>query len=117
MKFEIDGFFFRLWGYESDFMSQQGSGQQFGPLVMATRFRNLEPQSEDPIGVGVIGTGAAVVVLTAMAMIWWWQRRAWAADDAARRRRQEYQVGPVADAPVKAAAHKTYPGNSPPTAV
>jgi hypothetical protein len=58
---------------------------------MAARFQNQEPRSEDPVGVGVIGTVAAIALLTAMAMIWWWQRRAWAADDEAMRRRQEYQ--------------------------
>jgi hypothetical protein len=88
-KFGMDGFFYRLWGYESDFMAQQGGGEQFGPLLVAARIENREPVSDDPVGVGRIGTGAAVVILTGMVLIWWWQRRAWAADDDARRRRQE----------------------------
>lgn len=90
-KFAMDGFFYRLWGYESDFMAQHGGGQQFGPLLVAARFQNLEPESDDPIGVGIIGTVAAIVIVSGMVMIWWWQRRAWAADEAARRRRQESQ--------------------------
>ncbi len=35
-KFGMDGFFYRLWGYESDFMAQQGGGQQFGPLLIVS---------------------------------------------------------------------------------
>ena len=88
VKFGTDGFFYRLWAYDSDFMSQHGGGPQFGPLLIAARFENLEPTSADPVGVGAIGTAAAIAILCGMAAIWWWQRRAWAADDAARRRRQ-----------------------------
>ena len=88
VKFGMDGFFYRLWAYDSDFMAQHGGGPQFGPLLIAARFENLEPKSADPVGVGAIGTAAAIAILCGMAAIWWWQRRAWAADDAARRRRQ-----------------------------
>jgi hypothetical protein len=87
-KLAADGFFYRLWGYESEFMAQHGGGQQFGPLMVAARFHNREPVSSDPAGVAAIGTAAAVAVVTALRLIWWWQRRVWASDETARRRRQ-----------------------------
>jgi hypothetical protein len=97
VKFGVDGFFYRLWAYDSDFMSQHGGGPQFGPLLVAAQFENLEPTSNDPVGVGAIGTAAAIAILCGMAAIWWWQRRAWAADEAARRRRQASESERVRD--------------------
>jgi hypothetical protein len=87
----MDGIFYRLWAYDTEFMSHQGGGQQFGPLLVAARMENREPESTDMVGAGRIGAAAAVTVLLAIAWIWWWQRRAWSEDAAVRRRRQESQ--------------------------
>lgn len=87
LRMGMDGFFYRLWSYESDFMSQQDGGQQFGPLMIPTRLTSLDPDSDDPVGTGVIGTVASIAILAAIAMIWWWQRRVTKGDHAARRRR------------------------------
>lgn len=95
IKFSVDGFFFRLWGYESEFMKQHGGGQQFGPLVVAARLQNQEPEGTDPIGVGSIGIVAAIVVVCGIFGIWWWQRRLTASDAAARRRRQQQEASQV----------------------
>jgi hypothetical protein len=90
-KFSMDGFFYRLWAYETEFMSHQGGGQQFGPLLVAARMENREPETTDMVGAGRIGAAAAVALLLAIAWIWWWQRRTWSEDAAVRRRRQESQ--------------------------
>jgi hypothetical protein len=95
IKLSVNGFFFRLWGYETEFMNQHGGGQQFGPLIVAARLQNREPEVSDPIGVGNIGIAAAVLVVVSMLAIWWWQRRVWAADETARRRRQEQEASQV----------------------
>ena len=84
---EVDGFFFRLWSYESDLMSRRG-GDQFGPLIVAGRLRVLSPPGEDPAGVNRIGWAAAAVVLGALAATvvaaWVTQRR----DERIRRQRR-----------------------------
>lgn len=85
---EVDGFFFRLWSYESDFMTRRG-GDQFGPLIVAGRLRVLSPPGEDPAGVNRIGWVAAAVVLAALAATvvaaWVTHRR----DERIRRRRRQ----------------------------
>ncbi|WP_047817411.1 hypothetical protein [Rhodopirellula islandica] len=61
----VEGFFYRLWSYESDFMASHG-GKQFAPLLIAGRWGDRTPTSKDPIGVGWIGTLAAAGVVTAI---------------------------------------------------
>ncbi|MCC9643800.1 LapA family protein [Rhodopirellula sp. JC740] len=62
----VEGFFYRLWSYESDFMASHG-GKQFAPLVIAGRWIDQTPASNDPIGVRWIGTLAAIAVVMAIA--------------------------------------------------
>jgi hypothetical protein len=88
MKVQADAFFFRLWSYETDFMSQYGSGEQFGPLLIAARIRNLEPTTADPAGVRVIGAIAAVAVIAAIVATWLWNRRLSAEDRQVREKRK-----------------------------
>jgi len=68
----VDGFFYRLWSYESDLMRRHGGGDQFGPLVMASRMVDNEPPRGDVIGVGIIGQSAAVATLLMMAAAGLW---------------------------------------------
>lgn len=39
----IDGFYFRQWSYDSEYMQARGAGRQFGPLVMVSRLTVLQP--------------------------------------------------------------------------
>ena len=55
----IDGFFFRLWSYTSEYMRQFGGGDQFGPLVIVADMTNREPSDADIVGVRRIGWIAA----------------------------------------------------------
>ena len=48
----VEGIYYRLWSYESDFMKQHGGGNQFGPLILASR---ISPLGEATIG----GSGAS----------------------------------------------------------
>ncbi|MCM2373151.1 hypothetical protein [Aporhodopirellula aestuarii] len=61
----VEGFFYRLWSYESDFMQQHG-GKQFAPLIVAGVITDLRPTSDDPMGVQMIGQIAAVAVIAAL---------------------------------------------------
>ena len=89
IQVQVDGFFFRLWSYSTDFMNQHGGGEQFGPLLVAARFRDQEPKESDPAGVGTIGTIAAIAVITGILAIWIWQRRIDSRDREVRRQRKE----------------------------
>ncbi|ELP32581.1 hypothetical protein RBSWK_03522 [Rhodopirellula baltica SWK14] len=83
---QVEGFFYRLWSYESDFMASHG-GKQFAPLLIAGRWADRTPTSNDPIGVSWIGTFAAVGVIAAIlgALAFAWSNRR--GDRLARRQR------------------------------
>ncbi|MDB4807803.1 hypothetical protein OAH22_02990 [bacterium] len=89
---QMDGFFFRLWSYETDFMAQHGGGDQFGPLVIAAAIRNKQPDSTDPTGVNLIGSAAACAVILGIFGIWAWQRRTDSRDRAVRDRKKEKEA-------------------------
>ena len=89
---QMDGFFFRLWSYETDFMAQHGGGDQFGPLVIAATIRNKQPDSTDPTGVNLIGSAAACAVILGIFGIWAWQRRTDSRDRAVRDRKKEKEA-------------------------
>lgn len=59
----VDGFFYRLWSYESDFMNQHGGGKQFGPLIIASRIIDREPARTDAVGVSRLGWYFAALVV------------------------------------------------------
>ncbi len=86
-RFLATGFFFRLWGYESEFMQQKGGGEQFGPLIVAASIQNREPSEPQPIGVEKIGSLAAVTICFGILGIWAWQRRLNATDRIAKQKR------------------------------
>ena len=74
MPVRIDGFFFRLWSYETEYMRRLGGREQHGPLVMAARIVSMESSERDPVGVRVIGWIAAAAILTGLiATILWTQ--------------------------------------------
>jgi hypothetical protein len=83
----VDGFFYRLWSYESDFMRQHGGGDQFGPLLMATRIHDDELPPGDVVGVSIIGKGAAVAAVVMILATGLWLYVTGQQDAAVRRRR------------------------------
>ncbi len=68
----IDAFFFRLWSYSTDFMTQYGGTDQFGPLMVAATIESRQQTDDDPVGVGIIGTIAAFSIFAAIIAIWFW---------------------------------------------
>jgi hypothetical protein len=84
---EVDGFFFRLWSYESDRMNREGKGEQIGPLVVAAEIRPLKELGPDPLGVSRLG----VVIVGAIALgvigVWIWNIRNARLDAEVKRRR------------------------------
>ncbi|WP_246112799.1 hypothetical protein [Allorhodopirellula solitaria] len=61
----VEGFFYRLWSYESDFMQSRGA-KQFAPLIIAGVIADQRPDSTDPMGVQAIGNIAAIAVVGAI---------------------------------------------------
>lgn len=61
----VNGFFYRLWSYESDLMKSHG-GKQFAPLIIAGVIEDRRSGSSDPMGVQAIGNIAAVGVIAAI---------------------------------------------------
>lgn len=86
-QLRVEGFFYRLWSYDSDYMSQHGGGKQFGPLLMATRIVDIEPSPGDRVGVGRIGRVAAASVVVMLLATGIWMYVTGRQDVAARQRR------------------------------
>jgi hypothetical protein len=91
----VDGFFYRLWSYQSEFMDQHGGGDQFGPLFVAARILDREPSSKDPAGVQIIGWLAAIAVIVGILFFWLWGRLVASRDREARRARQRHAADQV----------------------
>lgn len=108
----VEGFFYRLWSYENTLMGSHGSGDQFAPLVMATRVIDIEPPAGDRLGVGRIGAIAAVALMLMLAATGVWAYVSARRDAAVRRRaaRQE----PLAWAIAEQLAEDAPPATSPP---
>jgi len=87
-KISVDAFFFRLWSYQSDFMNQHGGGNQFGPLLVAARIANREPEGTAVDGLGLIGAIAATTVIAGIVITFLWHRKTTASDRAIRKRQQ-----------------------------
>jgi len=84
----VEGFFYRLWSYESDFMKSRG-GKQFAPLVIGGVIEDRRAASSDPIGVNLIGRVAAIGIIAgivAVAVFGWVTRRG---DRESRKRRHD----------------------------
>ena len=89
---QVDGFFFHLWSYDTDFMSQHGGGEQFGPLLIAAEIRDDEPTSNDPAGAHLIGTIAAISIILGILAIWAWQHRTDTRDRDVRDQKKEKEA-------------------------
>ncbi len=85
----VDGFFFRLWSYSTDFMKQHGGGDQFGPLLVAARIDGRPSEGEDPAGVGIIGWIAAAAVLLGIVAIWIWHQTITRRDELVKEKRKQ----------------------------
>lgn len=84
----VDGFFYRLWSYKSQYMKRFGDAEQFGPLVIAARIVDAAPNSRDPIGVSAIGWIAAVGVLAGLIVTIAWHRWTTSSDRAIREKQK-----------------------------
>jgi len=51
----VDGIHYRMWSYESEFMNQHGGGNQFGPLVIASRITAIQEPTVGSSGATKIG--------------------------------------------------------------
>lgn len=80
----VDGFFYRLWSYKSQYMKRFDDAEQFGPLVIAARIIDAAPNSRDPVGVSAIGWMAAAAVLVGLAATIVWHRWTTSGDRAIR---------------------------------
>ncbi len=84
----VEGFYYRLWSYKSDLMEREGAGDQFGPLVIATKLRNKRvAASSDQAGVSMIGYVAAGFLLLGMIAIIAWSVHTSKQDKQARAKR------------------------------
>ncbi|MEM6979388.1 MAG: hypothetical protein AAF539_06930 [Planctomycetota bacterium] len=86
----IEGFFYRLWSYESELMDAYET-KQFAPLIIATSITNRSPGA-DPIGVRLIGRIAAIgitISILGIVVFHWITRRG----DRAAKRRRHFQTG------------------------
>lgn len=91
----VDGFFFRLWSYQTEYMKQFGGEDQFGPLVIAARIRDVTPATADPVGVSLIGQIAAVVILAGMLLTWLWHRSTTSGDRVISERRRRHESADI----------------------
>ena len=86
---EIEGFFFRLWSYSSDFMERQNAGDQFGPLIVVANMYDRTPERDPAEDVNFIGYVALVAILLGLVGAVLWNRRNSDEDLNVRRRRQD----------------------------
>ena len=92
VRMQLEGYFFRLWSYSSELMDEYGDNQQFGPLIVASRFQNLEVSGTDPIGVRWIGWGAACFLSISMMAIFTWHRLTSRDDARIRQQRSAKEI-------------------------
>jgi hypothetical protein len=91
----VEGFYYRLWSYDTEYMRRQAGHQQFGPLLIASQISLPPVETGDPRGAAMIGWGAAIaflVGLVALAVGLW---RAGRRDAEATRRRRAQQAEEV----------------------
>ena len=86
---QIEGFFFRLWSYSSDFMQRQGGGNQFGPLLMVARMTDRSHVVQAGVGPEIFGYIAAVAVIGAILLVLIWTRYTSSSDRKVREKNQE----------------------------
>lgn len=85
---EADGFFYRLWSYDTDFVGSRGGDRQIGPLVVAASVRPFDsPVSE--VSVQAIGWIAATIFLLGLALVFVYAMVTGTRDKSARKVRQQ----------------------------
>ncbi|QDV54989.1 hypothetical protein [Rosistilla oblonga] len=62
---DVDGFFYRLWTYETDFVSSKGGDRQIGPLIAATTI-SIKPAGTAKASLARIGWMIAIVFLAGL---------------------------------------------------
>jgi hypothetical protein len=85
----IDGFFYRLWSYENEFMKREGAGKQVGPLVVVSSWRSRDRASAGGEDLQVIGYALAVGIIAAILGTIIWTRRNAKQDAKIRERNQQ----------------------------
>ena len=95
VQIQATGFFFRLWSYTTERMSPFGEKQQFGPLLIGARLRNLEPDGPDPLGIRWVGFGAAGLITISMIAIFLWHRKTSRKDALVRQKRSRKTLPPI----------------------
>lgn len=74
----VEGFFFRLWSYKSEFTESRG-GRQVGPLILAAELRPRAPSAVSASSVASIGWIFAAVIVGAIVIaagaLWYVERR------------------------------------------
>jgi len=91
----VEGFYYRLWSYDTAFMRRQAGHQQFGPLLIASQLSVPPQPTGDPRGAAMIGWGAAIAFLVGLAALAVGLWRAGRRDAAATRRRRAQQAEEV----------------------
>ncbi|MCA9135607.1 MAG: hypothetical protein KDB00_02580 [Planctomycetales bacterium] len=71
----VDGFFYRLWSYENEFMTREGGGKQVGPLIVVSHWRSLAVSENSGGGVQYIGYALAAGIFAAILGTILWTRR------------------------------------------
>ncbi|MEM6691685.1 MAG: hypothetical protein AAF664_19805 [Planctomycetota bacterium] len=69
---QIEGWFYRLWRYDSALSDRYQSAKQTSPLIMASLWKDQRIRSSDPLGVRWIGYLAAMGVLSSMTGVVIW---------------------------------------------
>lgn len=87
----VEGVFYRLWSYDSALMQQHGGGQQFGPLILATRIIDREPV-HDPNGDLWLTAVTSGIGLGLLALFALWVWRAQRADRIARQQHRQRRL-------------------------
>ena len=88
----IDGFFYRLWSYENEFMAREGGDKQIGPLIIVSRWQSRLPANKHSQGFAMLGYVMAAAIATAIIAIFLWTRRNEAEDARLRRKRQDATI-------------------------
>ncbi|TWU07855.1 hypothetical protein [Stieleria varia] len=85
----VDAFFFRLWSYDSEFMTKRGGGKQVGPLLMVARWRSTAPSARSGGGIDVIGYSLLTLLVVTVLGTFLWNRLNAKEDRLVRERQQE----------------------------
>ncbi|QDT12973.1 hypothetical protein [Planctomycetes bacterium K23_9] len=92
---QIEGFFFRLWSYSTDFMDRRGGGDQVGPLLMVARMTDRASVAQGGIGAEIFGFIAAVAIVGGILATFVWSRFTSSDDHEVREKRKQRESDQV----------------------